>query len=748
MKCSSVLITIILWMLAVSPTITSTFFPFKKPREIVIEKNDGTLIGCTLERLYTSREGKEQYQSTEPLLYFQLHTTPQHIPLALIRRVFFKGLQTLTFTSNLQTLFFSLGEGDTYLPEPPGWYKKEGIKLIWERCRLAKPSYKWYYIPSAAWVWSTTNWYEPRDETVLYRDDFTISDTFTVTKSILNITASDTIEKLYFNGTALVRVPIEIEGMLRSWDITHLVQKGQNVLGAKIRRHKEQEIAFSGMAFRVDVKGFEVPEVKSVTTPPCVRAVLKNGDVIHGTILDLDPPEVRLSTTYGKVAFDWDWIAHIRFNFPHEPAQKRKTLKRIIAQTPFKKDVLGPYDGLDADPAAWPVTSKDYRTEGVLLTSGEMMPGRLIEIQSGMLKIKPPLGKIASIPLYMVDTLFPTPRDSKKYLTYTSKDITSQCLVELINGDQLHGMLDRLTPTESIITPVYGGSIKIHPHDVVLLDFPVQPLIAVRSLIEKQGGVSRNIALIGGLRDQDSKVSDNVYFKVNRALFDVGLKATWLGPEQIVSRKILNTSNFSALINVDQNESYYHSVNSMNDAIKAIAQYKNSGGHVIQMAVGVPNFYGYIAHGGSWIRVQDAEGINTELSMKIASPVNNLPDGIPFELPENSNATLYFERSAESDHTITLPEQVDFPLIDDPRFRPLSSASASENAVIHPLYYLKDTRGKNYGIAAALIQYTTETPKPVFGFYAAYPLLNARHNSTSMIDYFIGYLFERIYSQK
>jgi hypothetical protein len=374
-----------------------------------------------------------------------------------------------------------------------------------------------------------------------------------------------------------------------------------------------------------------------------------------------------------------------------------------------------------------------------------------IEASEGRVWLRPRYGREFSVPYGEVRVIYLKPLREKGTLRYGSEDEPYRARLLLTNGDSLGGLLMEMSGAVISFKPPYCEVIELAADDIVYMDFPHHYKLTVTERLSEAGARDEiTVGLIGDASDVRAGMGkvvgkDTLYYNVSRILYELGVESKWLNAEQLASREILNAEHFSLLINVDENEHYYDTYSATNDGYRAIRDYVRGGGDFAHLARGTPFYYAYRPQGGRWATFTSGNELNRELGLNIASPGETKEGSEGFELPENLNRRLSFKLVGESGYLGGLPKEVEFPMVRDCRFRPIYDGETLPGAEFVPVYMLKDSSGKSYGYAMAVIRYSAGEH---YALYASHLLLDASYEGVSMLEYIVPYLLELTHVEK
>ncbi len=718
----------------------------QSPADVVLEFLDNQTRGVTLIGMPNPRAETVATPAPRPLLQVNDQGHLANVQLQHIRRIYFRGEERLSVVSDRTVRCFSLGRGQAKIPAPPDWYDQQIITTHWKAVSYAHPNYSWFYIPGAAWVWSTKSWSDTEGETTLFRQIFTIPEDFHVVAAILSITVDHQLDALYLNGDNVKMGPMPLKGQVAQFLVGPLLVAGKNVLAVRASDVGGGKISFAGLAYRIDIRGFrKLGRVKELQ-PPGVIAYIENGDMVQGELFGLTPRTVHVSTPYGKMQIDRDWVEQLVMNYevpPQSPrSPKRSLLKRVLG----RKKVFGMFEPQPHKPKAVElVPQMQVEETGLLMKTGEFVAGRLLEDRQETLIVKPRYGSSFAVPFSGVDTVFPNPPGATGYRHYMPESYPYICRLTLVNGDHLSGLLDNMTATHVTLKPLYSDVLTVSNGMIFTVDFPFNARLRTRDLLEarrRAGQSAIRIGLIGDIVDRETRFEKSFYYQAQRVLHDLGIQARWLNALEMVKPEALTPSNFSLLLNVDEKERYYNSVRRRDDGFAAIVRYVKDGGNLAHLAVATPFYFGFGAQQHRWVRITQGTQLNNALGMDILLPGDEQPGAKPFELPDNENRMFHFVLNRESPYARYLPEEVPLALTKDCRFRPVTGNSAPEGATFSPIYVLRDHAGTSYGTAMAVIHYPQETFSGGFGFYVSHLLLHSHFHDTPMIDYLLPRIVE------
>jgi hypothetical protein len=722
------------------------FLVSQSPSDVVLEFLDNKTNGVTLVGMLDAGDEAVTSPASRPLLQVNDEGQLTSWPFRRIRRIYFRGEEHLSVVSDRTAHCFSLGRGPAKIPAPPGWYDEKANLKHWQPVTYAHPNYSWFYIPGAAWIWSTTAWSNTEGETNLFRQAFTIPEDFHVVEAILSLTVDNQLDALYVNGEHVKQGPMSLKGQVVQFLVGPLLVTGKNALSVRASDVGGGQISFAGLAYRIDIWGFHKQgRVKEMPAPGVIVSV-ENGDMIQGELLELTPRTMLVATPYGKMQIDRDWVAQLVMNYEVPQQSPRSAKHSLLRRVLGRKSVLGMFEPQPHKPRALELAPhKQGEEPGLLMKTGEFVNGRLLEDKQETLIVKPRYGNSFAVPFSGIDSVFPNPPGAAEYRHYMPESYPYICCITMVNGDHISGLLDNMTGTHTTVKPLYSDAITINNNMLFTIDFPFNARLHTRDLLEARRAAGLGpirIALIGDIENRKTEFEESFYYQAQRVLYDLGIQAQWLNAMEMVKPGVLTPSNFALLLNVDEKERYYHSVQRADDGFSALVQYVEKGGSLAHLAVATPFYFGYGAQQQRWLRVTQGNKLNHALGMDILLPGDERPGARPFELPDNENRMFRFVLNKESPYARYLPEEVPLGLIRDCRFRPITENSIPEGATFSSVYVLRDQSGASYGTAMAVIHYPEETFSGGFGFYISHLLLGSQFHGTSMIDYLLPRIVE------
>jgi hypothetical protein len=720
---------------------------FRSPQHVVLELENNERVEGTLQQLAVP---------VEPGGVASLELTSEGVmeshPLLAVRRIYFSPVEQTSIVSDEHVRCFSLGRRESRLPAPPDWFRPNADTSAWKPAVLAHPNYNWLYIPGAAWIWSSKNWYETGDEVCLFRQEFDLKSGQRVVSGELTLTADYAVDSAYLNEQPLNVPAASLVGEKAVFDVTNLLRDGENVLAVRVRNDERAKLNSACLGYRLDVAS--VPAGSARGGAPGVVALFVNGDVVSGELVSISVRSVDVRTPYAQLALDRDWITMIYLNYEPVGAKQQQEKKGLFQRILGKEGVVR-LSGSAAPshlPFFWRTEPPNPVTRsGIALKNGDFIDARLLDASEGAVAVKPRYGNAINISFGDVKAIYLNPGKAAGTLRYEPEDEQYRGRLRLANGDVVSGLLLEMSGSQVTFRPPYGDATKINAADIASCDLPHHFMKIVADKVrEAMPSGAPSVALIGdpysNRHSKGKEVSeDSLYYRVNRALYELGIDAKWLDAAKMANRQILSPENFRLLINVDENEHYYETYQRPKDVYETIREYVQSGGDFAHFARGTPFYYAYRPIAGRWATVTDGNYLNNAIGLNVASPGEAFSGGEPFELPENKNTRLYFELNRESPFADGLPAEVEFPVTRDSRFRPIRRGELPAGAEFFPLYSLKDSAGKNYGVAMAVVEYAKP---PHYAVYTSHLLLDSSYEDVPMVDYLVPHLIALTLSEK
>ena len=734
---------IFLLIFAVStPALAKEPFNVSPPysKKTVIELSDGftsTVEIVELNRPFLPESSEEDFP---PSLEVKFGKSRNTIPISDIRALHFRPEKRLTYVSDEKhTRLFATEKLSSDENAPP-WHSLEYDHDKWERPVRAHPNYRWFYIPGAMWVWRDTDNIHPRTRNLLVRRTFEAPPGATCRRAILYITVDSNLLGLWINGEHLEIMPRELTRTYLALDITSFIKSGENLLCMSVAKSGSGGFSFAGFAYRLDLYMTSTSGTEGALLPSCpVVAYLENGDIVSGNLEDLTNRWLELQTPFGTLKIDRDWIRNIRMNYQKPPEDNNKPglFKRILG--------IGDGDGL--------FTRKEYphftlqlhpeemrNQVGFLLKSGEFINGRILGKENSDIIIKPRYGPDFPIHAGEIDTIYLNLPGRKNFIRYPPRQRAWVCNVHLLNNSGISGLIFDITPEETIIKPPYCEEIRIKNKDILRCVFPFVELTKIRkeTALFPDKYPSR-IAIIGERNPSGPPYEDTTYCRVQFLLSEMGMEGNLLEPEQMINDSKFNPANYPLLLNLDEMESYYRTVEYPLDAFSSLVTYFKKGGSLAHLAVGAPFYYGTDRNNSQWVKNSGPPKINSILNMNIVIPGEAYDNARAFELPDTRKAgMLYFERNKTTPLSDRLPDRIDFPFIGDTRFRPIVPDETTTRTIFTPIYYLKSSNGRNLGTAMAVLDYLeTDEFEANRCFYANHLLFNSEYLEESMLNYLV-----------
>jgi hypothetical protein len=655
-----------------------------------------------------------------------------------LRAIHFASLQKISIISDPATLLIN-PDNISPLSEGIHWYELKYDDSRWEKPVLAHPHYRWFYIPGASWIWRRKDSSSPEQDGLFLRRKFQIPADLAPYRAVLSITVDETLHQIFLNGSALPVKDAVLKESYLSLDVSLLIREGENILALKAGKSPREGLSFAGLAFRLDL--YCIPK-ESVTlplgTPPPADILLENGDHLFGEIISLSDRWLEVQWLQNKTTIDRDWIRRIGLNMGSAADtgdQKRNIFQKVLGKDSREQ---APKGGRSYPPFSFLIHPRDEENKiGLLLNTGEFIKGRILELDEDGVVIKPRYGHDFTINLREIKYIYPNEPGTKTYLRYPMEPKPWRCEIILQDGSAISGLMEDLTPESLSVKPPYSQSLNLKTSHIVSTFFPFNPIQRFKKDLSETKDQFLSVALLGETDPQGPAYEQSHYFKIQCILSELDMEGMLLAPEDLVMENILTPKRFRILLNIDETETYYKSVNRENDGYNALVNYVRKGGSLAHIATGVPAFYGYERQNGYWKRTVSPPYLNETIKMNILTPGEVSKDGQTLELPDNHPSELFFELNPSTPYAKGLPIRVEFPFNRDTRFRPIVEDTASTSTLFTPLYYLKSERGTNYGAAMAVIDYLDDGFQKTRCFYVSHLLYTSLYNRHSMLNYLI-----------
>jgi len=724
------------------------------PRPVEVELIDGSLregrlVGLS-ERSMAPLVVGEPAQEIKTLR-LSLDGGPIEVPTGEIRRIILRPVERLVIRTDSSVGTLDLGSGPTKLPEPPGWYLPETAIATWEPAVAQWPYYGWRYIPEAVWIWAKSPRRHREDETVLFRHEFNLPTTATLVCARLDLSADDHIEAFFINGRS-VRVPTEsLVGKVSSWDVTYMLRPGRNVVAARVTNDRSSgQLNYAGFCYRIVCH--LVPEQgssPSAPEPPGVRLLLANGDRISGDLLAATPKRWAVRRGKETIEIDPDWINLALVNYSPSSAKTVVPVSplRKIEGAPILNKILrkgrrlGPPVALTAGRwVSWNLDlAPNARREGILARTGEWIEGRIEGLHENRVLIKPRYGEVFGVPISRVALIQPNRPDPEMRFLFRPSDFPCIIRVRLRNNDRITGALESLTPSSITFTPHFSEPVRLDLDEVLSIDFVMNVVAHYRGLLSRAwpDWLPRQVAAIGEASRSGSRQDNRAIETIQRTLLYLGIDLEWLDAYMTVEPGRLTPEHYPVLINLDQNERFYYSVKKPGDGYEAIKRYVAEGGTLVHFARGIPFARAVVAGRSRWVTRRPPRDLNAELMMDIVAPDRRSATIRPFQLPPNRGQKMTFVLNRLSPFAEGLPPAVEVPMAADARFRPIAADAVTSPARFFPIYRLVDAKGRQYGVAMAVIDYGEKDGRHHYGVYVSHLLYEASYEESPMIEYLL-----------
>ncbi len=681
----------------------------------------------------------EESESAGPALIVFREKDYIQAPFHQIERIRFHRTEDVCVVSDSSSLCYRLAGHDTNRPVPPNWFLPTGETPEWTSVALPSPRAGWFFVPGAAWIWTPAGQGPPMDETALFRSEFNLRPGFAASTARLTVSSTDQVQSLYLNGTPVPIGSESLQGRRMVFDVTHMLKEGTNLLALRARGRVRKGALDAGLAFRIDIEQLPAPDGHPSDPSPGAVVFMVNGDILKGALARLSSDIFLRDTPYGELVIDRDWVETILLN----PARLGTSFRR------FEEPESA---GVPRFPVAFPIVPRprDSR-QGVQMRSGDFITGRLVGLSGQALSVKPRYGDPCEVPLAEVLWMRPNRGGGESSVTKMPDERDYVARVRMTNGDELTGELLSVSNGKLALAVSYTAEPLDAPFDrIIEAHFPYHlKRHAMNKALSRKEGKWAKCAVIGDFVDSRTASPDSSFNRISDVLARMGVAPRYLSPAEMVEPGALDPDAFPLLINIDNREQYYHTVNEEGDGYAALLEYAQGGGSVLHLASGKPFSYGRVAQGGRWVRLlQTGSGsLNELLGFGYVEPGDDRTKGMSFELPPNSNRRFLFRKLGWDSLNSILPVQVEFPPLGDARFRPFAAGSLPEGATAQPIYEMIDDDGARYGTAMAVIRYDARKRPGHVGIYVSYPLFNAEYEGESMLECLLPYAFSLVSAQ-
>ncbi|MCX8038496.1 MAG: hypothetical protein N3D11_15855 [Candidatus Sumerlaeia bacterium] len=352
------------------------------------------------------------------------------VPSAEIRRLIVQPVERFLVRSDTGVATLHLGEGATRRPEPLNWFLPEARIEGWEWAVPQKTFYRWRYIPEACWIWSRRTSRPREDASVLFRQEFRLPTTSTLVGAVLEISADDLIESLFINGVSIPIVKEPLLNRVERWDVTYLLQPGRNVIAARVTNLAgPEQLNYAGLCYRI------IGTLKSAgggarPAPPGVVLLFTNGDRVSGDLLSVSSKQWRVGAAGATLDIDSDWIELALMNYGEEETDAARAVAPRATWLPDSLNLSRVWKGRTLRPAvtarvrsafAWDLNILPVGSDrGVQARSGDWIEGRIENVLSNRVQVKPRYGETVGIALDRIAFLQPNPPDLDKQFLFLS----------------------------------------------------------------------------------------------------------------------------------------------------------------------------------------------------------------------------------------------------------------------------------------------------------------------------------------
>ena len=719
-------------------------------QEIRLQFLDQTVDEGRVEGLLNTLDQASHQPHLAPLIQIHRQKDTVSYGLADLGKIVFYREERLTFTSNDASVYaYSLGQATSTTPDPPGWSDpREPLPDSWKPTSLADAFSGWLYIPGAAWIWSEGRWFETDNETVLFRHEFEVPADFCIRRAVFEITADHHLESLYINGAPLPVTRESLVGKRLEMECTSYLRNGPNLLAVKAANDHRPDVNYAGIAYRLRLWGYSGASNPPIPNAPAAVVFLKNGDRLSGDIAKWDKHEIAVKTSYAQISVSLPWVHEILLNYPDDDVpflQKPSVVEKFSRF--FKKATASKQPRL-LPALAWRVSDNDSSADPLIeLKTGEKINGEVVDAGGSGLVIKPRFGTSYEIAVKNIRRI--TPRESLQegLLRYDPRFYDFITRADLINGDRMTGLLQTLDARRLTLETPYVENCDVALNQISSVGFPYHYASLFRKKLEELAAVAPlpPVALIGDASSSEQSLDYDLRAAVTGLLEELGLTQRWIDPIELVTPELFNPQKYPVLVNLDCDESFYHTVREDGDGYKALLDYAKNGGCLIHLARGHPFYYAKVAAQDQWAKTIRTPAINAEMGLDIATIGDKRPNFRTFEFPDNSDRDYRFVAEEKSPLGKQIPGEVEFPTSMDSRFRPISGEHMPADAVFTPIYRLEDSRGTDYGYAMALVTFKRPESKSSFVAYSSHLLFSAPTDDGPMLNYILPPLLQMAY---
>ena len=207
-------------------------------------------------------------------------------------------------------------------------------------------------------------------------------------------------------------------------------------------------------------------------------------------------------------------------------------------------------------------------------------------------------------------------------------------------------------------------------------------------------------------------------------------KIAELSPTQFVNPEVFNAGRFPVAMYLDA-EAYLRTVSVEGDGAEAVRRYLGEGGTLLLLGQGpYPMYY----------PMKDGEPDTS--SREHLLPALGVPLRVVFEAPPAGTA-LSIRRNAGVQWLSDLPPDVPFPVTGDLRLRALMPGDVPAGETVTPLFTVVGDDGKDYGMAAVLVEHTAGELKGGRILYVWGPLLDGQ-TVPGLLQAILGWVTEHV----
>lgn len=624
---------------------------------------------------------------------YTFDSLPAGLPFTQIQQISLHPLQTRWIGSRPDRLeFYPLGSVRREVPPPPNWKRQVDQVPLWQRAQALDQVAHLPYINEAVFCWATPadNDGTAADASVyLFRQGMIIADPDRVVQATLHIASNAELLEVALNEQPLHLSP-DRPFRLASYEVTHLLQPGVNILAIRAREKPGTLEPGYGLAFALEL--LEAPAGSQRPAVPRAGAVLltRDGDRISGWILDVQGDQIRLRTPFGVYQQVLGNLEAVIFPAGWHPTPPEPGMVERLLPTPQATPAVEQFHGL-------PLRMEPDPLRNALLLTGSRVAGAVpAYVRGSELFLEGADGSRFSVPLTDVLAFYPPRPVEWTFRRPQRGDADLYCRITTTGGDRISGLLRQFNGRKVVLETEGATFLEFNPDHIAQIIFPYHaPPVApgrgpVAVIAQAAGQETLREAYLNDVRE------------VQAATFAIDASYESVDPAILSDPARLTPQRYPVLVSVDPAGEYPHTVLTEGDARQALTQYLESGGVLIVLSRGGAFRTALIASEGGFRRSADEVQDPSMASLLNVRTVH--PDEVAgetvraFNHPPNRPEAIVFERRPDVPELLQgLPRSVTLNPMLSARFYPMVSPAG------RVVYELRDGSGQSFGPALSLI---------------------------------------------